>query len=49
MNDECLYCVARKFCYFDEPAEDWTCEHREVLEQEYYKVNGIEEEQEHED
>lgn len=48
MNDECLNCVARKFCYYDEPAEDWTCEHREAMEQEYDKINGIEKEQEHE-
>ena len=47
MNGECLNCVARKFCYYDEPAEDWTCEHREAMEQEYDKINGIKKEQEH--
>lgn len=41
MNDECLGCVARKFCDYEEPEKDWTCEYRESMEQEYYKRNGI--------
>ncbi len=25
MNNQCADCKIRKFCYEDEPEEDWTC------------------------
>lgn len=25
MNNQCLNCKIRKWCYWDEPEEDWTC------------------------
>ena len=31
MNDQCLNCNIRKWCYREEPEEDWTCD--------YYKSN----------
>lgn len=31
MNDQCLNCKIRKWCYREEPEEDWTCD--------YYKSN----------
>lgn len=31
MNDQCLYCQIRKSCYFEEPEEDWTCEHYDIF------------------
>lgn len=27
MNNQCMNCKIRKWCYEDEPEEDWTCEH----------------------
>lgn len=27
MNDQCVVCKIRKWCYRDEPQEDWTCDY----------------------
>ena len=27
MNDQCIDCKIRKWCYREEPTEDWTCDH----------------------
>ena len=27
MNEQCLNCKIRKWCYRDEPQEDWTCDY----------------------
>ena len=27
MNDQCINCKIRKWCYREEPTEDWTCDH----------------------
>ena len=42
MNDQCYECKIRKGCYYDEPVEDWTCEHFEdVSKQEVYEMAEV--------